>query len=106
MGIHYQTIDHLHNPYMILKVYVLRRFFFKSSRKCANALFLVISVILLLLLYISALHQHTDDNVPGTNITMRACMSSNFYIQQNIYKEIKFQKLFLFLPIKFIPQWS
>ena len=49
------------------------------------------------LLYSSALHQHTDDNVSHTMSLCRVCMGSNFYIQQNIYKEIKFQKLFPFI---------
>ena len=46
----------------------------------------------------SPLHSHTDDNVPDTNVTI-CCVGSNFYIQPNISKEIKFQKLFPFFSI-------
>jgi hypothetical protein len=52
------------------------------------------------LLYNSPLHSHTDDNVPDTNVTICcAWVGSNFYIQPNISKEIKFQKLFPFFSI-------
>ena len=54
--------------------------------------------VCLLLLYSSALHQHTDDNVPGTDITM-PCVASLIYICSQIYTRDKISEVntFFFL---------
>ena len=47
------------------------------------------------LLYSSALNQHTDDNVPGTDITMPR-VASLIYICSQIYKRDKISEVNIF----------
>ena len=49
-----------------------------------------------LLLYSSALHQHTDDKLPGTDVTMPRMRGFYFINTAKYIQKIEFQKLFLF----------